>query len=186
MDKSKILLLLGLFVFIGGCTSQTQSLPLNENAVLVTYEIADEQRPDDFARWQAMNEQRVALDRWDATVEDVNHELVIDIDVSDDFVECNESIEVTVDVENKGDETENLRVQLTEDRLFDEEKFVEVEPGHVRSVAFDVDTKTPEGRYTFEARVFRDVKFDRDFNVRDGGEFEASDSKSIFIATCRD
>ena len=185
MDKSKVLLLLGIFVLIGGCTVETESVPLNENPVLVTYEIADEQRPDDFVRWQEMNRQRVALDQWDATVDDANRELTLDIDVSDDFVECEKRIDVTVDVENKGDETETVRVQLTEDRLFDEEKFVEVEPGHVRSVTFDVGSEAPEGRYTFEARVFRDVKFDRDFNVRDGGEFEASDSKSIFIAMCR-
>ena len=198
MKRSSVLLLLCIFgLLLGGCVNNIGSdsatipdshsgtdAPDGSPGVFATYEIVDEQ-PDNFARWKETNERRIVQDKWDAYVDTVKHDLTADVDVSDDFVECDKSIDVTVDVENNGDETENVRVQLVQDKLVNSDKFVEVEPGHIRRVTFNVGVEAPQGTYTFEAQIFRNIKFDRENNVRDAGEFESRASKSIVIAGCR-
>jgi len=198
MKKRHILFtLFAIGLFLSGCSETLDNQAASSPGGMLTFEVEGagdkllvfeiaEPQDDSFERWQAYNEQRLTQDKWEAFVDNVKHELIVDLDVPDDFIECEESIDVSVDIENDGDETESVRVLLIQDALHvQSEKFVEVEQGHTRRVEFPVGVDAAPGDYVFEAQVFRNIRFDRNSNVRDGGEFEGRDAERIHIVECR-
>jgi hypothetical protein len=153
---------------------------------LISIEIVQNQ-DDSFQRWQEYNELRIAQDRWEAVVEKPNHELEIDVDVEDDWLQCDRELIVYVEIENLGDVDEDVRVVVWNDNLLiTSEKFVEVEQFHTRSVRYQFNLDdAPRGDYSINAEVFRDIDFDRRGGLKDAGEFEGRDSEQIHVAVCR-
>ena len=171
-------------VLLISCTAEPQSYSeIVPASTLKTYEITSE--PDDsYTRWQAYNEQRLAQDKWEAYVDEEEHELEVDVD-ADDFVQCENTLEVDINVKNLGTVDEQVRVTLHNDKLTSQEKIVDVEYGHTRTVQFDVNIRNaPRGDYVFKAEVFRDIEFDRNGDIKDEGEYEGTDSEKVFVSQC--
>ena len=193
-----LLLVIALFFLSGCAVSQTEqpspefiTVEVDSGDVegtysMQTFEISEE-KEDLFEKWQAYNEQRMNDDKWDAFVDETKHELAIDADISDDWIDCDREVFVDVEIENKGDVDEDeVIVQLKNEALgVDEVEAVDIAHGYFGVARFALDLKkAARGDYTLDVRVFRDGDVDEFGTDSFSGESEGRDSVELFVANC--
>ena len=150
-----------------------------------TFDISSE-KEDLFEKWQVYNEQRMNDDKWDAFVDDTRHELALDAEISDDWVDCDREVFVDVEIENKGDVDEEVIVHLKNGALdVDEVRVADITHGYFGVARFALDLKNAtRGDYTFDVRVFRGGDVDEFGTENFSGESDGSDSVDVFVANC--
>ncbi len=197
MNRWRLLLLIALF-FISGCTEQVVEQPTPEFLTfdvengdiegtygMQTFEVGEE-REDLFEKWQTSNERRMAQAQWDAFVDDTKHELEIDADISDDWVDCDREVFVDVEIENKGSVDEELIVHLKNDALqVDEVEVVDVAHSYFGVARFELDLKNaPRGEYPLDVQVFRDGDVEEFGTDEFSGKSEGKEGVELFVGNC--
>jgi hypothetical protein len=165
-------------VLIGAC-----SLELAENdsgpVSMPVFEAssASHEKGDLYQKWVEYDRRRAEQDKWDEFAQTARHELTIDADLSDDWIDCDRDVSVDVSVENAGDvaETEAF-VLLDNDKLgIHSKKMVEeLAPGHFTTVHFPLNFgKVAAGDYEFVVQVFREED-----------ELEGTDAVKLRVREC--
>ena len=196
MARFRLLSVLVLFFLSGCAASQFEASPdfitveVNGGDIAGTYSMQtfdiSSEKEDLFEKWQVYNEQRMNDDKWDAFVDDTRHELAIDAEISDDWVDCDREVFVDVEIENKGDVDEEVIVHLKNGALdVDEVRVADITHGYFAVARFALDLKdAARGDYSFDVRVFRGGDVDEFGTENFSGESDGSDSVDVFVANC--
>lgn len=173
-------LVLFALLLVSGCSTQEETTQqvLSENGAYIMESIEISTPEEDlYQKSAAYNERVAAQDKWDEFAETLRHELEIDADLSDDWIDCERDMFVDVSVENSGDVAEDEAfVLLDGDKLGVHSKKMlnELGPGHRTVVRFPLDLENAAaGTYEFIARVFREEE-----------EFEGADSAKLRVGNC--
>lgn len=150
-----------------------------------TFDISSE-KEELFEKWETYNQQRMEQDKWEAFVDDTKHELAIDAEISDDWIDCDRDVFVDVEIENKGEVDEEVIVHLKNNALdVDEVRVVDIAHGYFGVARFALDlTNAVRGDYSFDVRVFRDGDVDEFGTENFSGESEGKDTVKLFVANC--
>jgi hypothetical protein len=157
---------------------------------LQTFEIS-EQSEDLFDKWERVNGQRILDDQWDSRFEE-KRELEIDADLSDDWIKCDRSILLDVEVENLGDvdEDEVIVHVFNQELGIDEVKVTDIDVGFMDVLRFPLAISGERGNYQIDVEVFIDGDVDEFQTVKNclwrtaGNRFKYSFSFLLFQRWC--
>ena len=138
---------------------------------------ASDTKEDLYQKWVEYDRRRAEQDKWDEFAQTARHELTIDADLSDEWIDCDRDVTVDVSIENAGDVAEpEAFVLLDNDKLgiHSKKAVEELEPGHFAIVRFPLflDNKAP-GDYEFVVQLFREED-----------ELEGTDSVELKVRDC--